>query len=308
MKTIPGFPFPAALGFCLVSALIAEAAPPSSADYALAASAIDGGGRRATSANYTNDGSAGLIAGISNVAIADQTAKHGYVAQLFDVIDFAVNGATPGVAETGTLQLAGWQILDDASLLRVPADLIAWAIVNGPLTGVSSAGVATAGVVFEDTPATVQGDFAGVGRQFAFTVQDSIADNFGSYAGDGLGDDWQVQFFGPDNPLAAPAENPDGDLHDNRFEFIAGLDPTDAASIFRLRIEEVPGQPGQKNLIFSPRLDGRTYTVKARPDLLTGAFAPLGSSATGDNGAERTVTDLDAAGAGKFYTVEIAKP
>jgi hypothetical protein len=30
-------------------------------------------------------------------------------------------------------------------------------------------------------------------------VLDTIADNFGSYAGDGIGDDWQVQYSGVDN-------------------------------------------------------------------------------------------------------------
>jgi hypothetical protein len=100
----------------------------------------------------------------------------------------------------------------------------------------------------------------------------------------------------------------DRDGQSNAFEYTAGLIPTDANSVFRLRLKTVPGQPGQKRVIFSPRLTDRTYTVKAKPSLLTGTFAPLGSSSFSDNAQERTVTDLSATGATKFYQVEIVKP
>jgi hypothetical protein len=75
-----------------------------------------------------------------------------------------------------------------------------------------------------------------------------------------------------------------------------------------LRLEAVPGQPSRRNVIFSPRLDGRTYTVKARPALESGSWQPLSTFSQSDNGAERTVTDLNAAGAKKFYRIEIARP
>ena len=87
-----------------------------------------------------------------------------------------------------------------------------------------------------------------------------------------------------------------------------GQEATRTASMFRVRIEAVPGEPGQMNIIFSPRLAGRTYAVKAKPDLLTGAFDPLTGSTFTDNGQERTVTDLNATGAAKLYRVEITRP
>jgi hypothetical protein len=181
--------------------------------------------------------------------------------------------------------------------------------VSGPIASIGTSGLATAGAVYQNTPASVQGVFAGHTGSLNFTVLETIADNFGAYAGDGLGDDWQVQYFGlPPNADAAPLVDPDGDGQTNALEFIAGLIPTDANSVFRLRIESVAGQPAQKNLIFNPRLTDRTYVVKARPSLLTGAFAPLGSSSFSDNAQERTVTDLSATGPAKFYQVEITKP
>ena len=125
------------------------------------------------------------------------------------------------------------------------------------------------------------------------SVSETISASFGSYAGDGLGDDWQGQYFGQNNPLAAPNADPDGDGQTNQFEFTAGLAPNDPASTFHLQIAPVAGQPSRKKVIFSPRLDGRTYIVEAMP-ALGGSWQPLTSSTQSDNGTERTVTDLAA--------------
>ena len=86
--------------------------------------------------------------------------------------------------------------------------------------------------------------------------------------------------------------------------------PLDANARFKLRIEAVPGQPGQRNIIFSPRLGDRTYIVTSKADLPGTTWAPLGSATFSDDVfvQERTVTDLDASGARKFYHVEITKP
>jgi hypothetical protein len=285
------------------------AGPRSSASYSIATDTADAGGRRTTSAGYTHDGSLGLIAGISHVAAPAETAKHGYIAQLFDVTGLVVNASSSDVHETATLQLAAWQLLDDATFLAVPATAVAWSVLSGPIAGIDASGLATAGAVYQSTSASVRGVFAGQGGSLNLTVRETIPDNFGAYAGDGLGDGWQVQYFGqPPNALAGPLVDADGDGQTNEFEFIAGLIPTNAGSVFRLRIEAVPGQPGRKKLIFSPRFPDRSYAVKAKPGLLAGAFEPLVSSTFADNGTERTVTDLAASGASQFYTVEISNP
>lgn len=288
-------------------AAAAHAGPRASTNYTVPADTADAAGRRTTSAAYTNDGSLGGIAGLSTVAAPAQTAKAGYVGQLYDVSGLAVNAA-PSVNETATLQLAAWQFLDDDSTLAVAANTVAWSVVSGPVTGIDANGLASAGIVAQSTPATVQGMSGGFTGFLNLTVLDTIADNFGSYASDGIGDDWQVQYFGTDNPLAAPGVDASGNGHTNLFKYIAGLDPLDPASRFKLRIEPVPGQPTQKRVIFSPLVAGRTYTVSAKATLSGGTFTPLGSITTSDDGDERTVTDLDASGAAKFYHVEIGKP
>jgi hypothetical protein len=288
--------------------LATRATERTSANYAIVAEATDAGGQRAASASYTHSASFGGIAGISIVAAPARSVKHGYLAQLFDVTGLVVNAAAPSVHEGATLQLAAWQLLDDATFLAAPAASVSWSVVSGPMVGIDASGLVTAGLVFQNTPATVQGILAGNLGSLNLTVLEAIGDNFGLYAGDGLGDDWQVQHFGEGNPLAAPALDPDGDGQTNAFEFIAGLTPTDAASVFRLRLESVAAQPTHKRLIFRPRFPDRTYTVQARPSLLTGTFAPLGSSTFSDSGDERTVTDQSAIGPAKFYRVEITKP
>ncbi len=294
--------------FLALLATAAHAGPRTSASYTIATETADAGGRRSTSASYKNDSSTGGVTGISTIASPAETAKQGYIGQLYDVTGLVVNSAALTVNETATLQLAAWQLLDDASLLAVSANSVAWGVVSGPITGISAAGLATAGTVYQNTAASVQGAFGGFTGTLNLTVLDTIADNFGSYAGDGIGDDWQVQYFGLNNPNAGPNVDFDGTGQTNLFKYIAGLNPLDVNSRFVLNIAPVSGQPSQKNLIFSPRFSDRTYVVKYRPDLTSGSWTTLTGTTQADNGSERTVTDPSATGPRKFYRIEITKP
>ena len=299
---------------CVAFSLLAGSAwagPRTSANYTITTDTVDAGGKRSSSAAYTNDGSASLVVGISAVASPAETAKAGYVGQLFDVSGLVVNSAAPSVNETATLQLGAWQLLDDASFLAVPAPSVSWGVVSGPITGISAGGLATAGVVSQNTPASVQGVFGGYTGSLNLTVLDSIADNFGTYAGDGVGDDWQVQYFGqPPNANAGPNVDADGTGQTNLFKYVAGLNPLDPNSRFTVKIAAVPGQLGQQKLIFSPLVltGGRSYVVNYRTDLTSGTWTALTGATQSDNGAERTVTDTSATGAKKFYRIEITKP
>jgi hypothetical protein len=289
-------------------AAAAQAGPRTSANYNVSTDTADAGGKRTISASYTNDASIGGIAGLSTVATPTDTAKHGYIGQLFDVTGLTITATTLNVNEGTTDQLAAWQALDDATFLAVPAASVAWSVASGPLGGISAAGVATAGIVFQDTAATAQGIYLGLTGTLGLTVKNVNLDNFGSYAGDGLDDAWQNQYFGLNNPNAAPAFDPDGDGQTNAFEFTAGLVPNNPASRFTLTIQSVPGQPAQKKLVLSPLVAGRVYAVKSRSILATGMWEPLTMTMESDEGSKRTVTDLNAVGPTKFYRVEITKP
>ena len=292
----------------LAAAGASQAGPRSSSDYSIPAETTDGGGTRTASASYTNDSSIGGVAGLSTVAEPAETAKVGYIGQLYEVAALQLAAAPATIDEGLTRQLTASQVFDDDSTLGVPAGEVAWSVLSGPLKGIDTVGLATAGKVYQDTAATAQGDHAGLTGTLSLTVLDVDPDNFGSYADDGLDDDWQVQYFGLNNPDAAPGLDPDGDQQDNTFEFTAGVVPTDPLSRFFLAIEPVSGQPEHKNLIFSPRFADRTYTVKFRPDLTPGSWDILPGGTIDDNGDERTVTDTSATEDKRFYRVEIERP
>jgi energy-converting hydrogenase Eha subunit B len=293
---------------CLLSAVSVQAGPRASANYCIAAENADSGGKRATSVSYSHDGSTGGITGVSSVVSPAQTAKQGYIGQLTEVtaLQIAVTPAT--VNEAGTCQLSAAALLDDQTTNTLSATSIFWSVQSGPLTGINSNGLVAAGTVYQNTAATAQGSYAGFTGTLGLTVLDTLSDNFGSYAADGLDDDWQAQYFGQDNPLAAPLLDPDGDGQNNAFEFTAGLVPTNPLSRFLLTIAPVPGQPGQKVLIFEPVVAGRTYVVKTSPDLSPTSWTSLSGGTVSENGSQRTVTDTSASEAKKFYKVEIVKP
>jgi uncharacterized delta-60 repeat protein len=282
---------------------------PGSTDYQKLAQAMDGGGSRGGSANYTHDGSTGGWAGLSTVASPSETAKHGYIGQLYDVTGLQLAATPATVNESATRQLTAAQVMDDATTLPVLASSITWSVQSGPLTGIDANGLATAGAVYQDTLATAQGAYAGATGSLGLTVLDTIPDNFGTYAADGIGDDWQHQYFGASNPNAGPSFDPDFDGHDNLFEFTAGLDPLSSTSRFLMINGRPADQPGRMSITIHPRLNDRTYTVKSSLTLGPGStWAPLTSFTVSDDGLTRTITDTNAVEGAKFYKVEITKP
>ena len=284
-----------------------------SGDYSITAESSDTGGGQLKGGPgdiYRVDASIGGTVGVSVAAAPAVTLKAGYIGQLYDVTGLTLTAASTSLNETATLQLGVRQALDDATFLAVPAASVAWSEASGPLTGISAGGLATAGLVYQAAAATAQGVYLGQTGTLGLTVLDSIPDNFGSYAADGVGDAWQVQYFGqPPNANAGPNVDFDGTGQTNLFKYIAGLNPLDPNSRFTLTVQSVPGQPAQKRLIFAPRLTDRTYTVTSKPGVAIGSYVPLANpSAPSDAGQQRTVTDLNASDPARFYRVEITKP
>ncbi len=100
----------------------------------------------------------------------------------------------------------------------------------------------------------------------------------------------------------------DGDGNSNYFEFIAGLVPTNAGSVFKISVSSVPGQSSQRAIVMSPIISGRTYTVKSSESLSPPTWISLSNPAVSDAGNVRTVTDTAATEAKKFYVIEISIP
>lgn len=279
-----------------------------SANYSILAEALDFGGRVANSASYRNTGSFGVVSAEPDLTPGTYVVSGGYVAELNEVIGLTLGAAQPTVNEGASVQLGAWQLLDHATYVAVNAAAITWGAAVSPIASIDANGLATAEVIYQDTPASVQGSYGGFSHSLDLSVRNVALDDFGMYAADGIDDSWQVQYFGRDNPRAGANEDPDGDSETNLFEYTAGLIPTDSSSVFRLRVESVPGEPGQKNLIFNPRLSGRTYLIEARLDLVDGTWQPISSTFETDNGSERTVTDVSAASARRYYRVKITRP
>lgn len=273
----------------------------SSDHYSLDPVIVDYGGLSGSSPSYrvdfsTSPGGAG--------SSASYAVRSGFVAAPGVVIGIELTAPAFTLDESGMLQLGGSLIFEDATTLPLAPGDITWSVQSGPLEGIDSGGQANASAVYQDEPAIVHGTYQTFSDDLELTVLDTAPDNFGAYAGDGLGDDWQFQYFGPDNPNAAPGHVSDGSGLTNLFKYTAGLVPNNAASKFFLNVQAVTGEPDQKDIVFSPSLTDRNYTLEFSSNL--SGWNPLGAPFAG-NGSTQTVRD-PAAGTRGFYRVLISKP
>jgi hypothetical protein len=132
--------------------------------------------------------------------------------------------------------------------------------------------------------------------------------------GDGIPDWWRAQYFGGNatntNSLSCTTCDADGTGQNNLFKYIAGLDPTNPASVFLLQIMGQSGQPTWQNLLFSPEVAGRTYTPLFSTDLVNGVWLPLTTyiGPVTNNGNQVTITDTNAIQPQEFYRLQISQP
>lgn len=97
------------------------------------------------------------------------------------------------------------------------------------------------------------------------------------------------------------AADPDMDMQDNTYEFVADTDPNSAASKFQFQVAN--GASGI-DLVFSPVSGARTYTVEFVGQIGQ-AFAPVTGGAVIDQGNIRTV-NVAADAPQRFYRVRIS--
>ena len=265
----------------------------------------DGGGLRTASASYTMDGSIGGIGGISSAASPAETLKAGYLGQLTEVSSVAVTGTPAQVTEYSTSQLSATAFMDDATVTPLAGSEIAWNSPAWPIQSISISGVATTLAVYANTPATVNGQFLGVSGSGSLLVLDSIPDNYGSYAGDGIPDSWQAQYFGVNNPQGvASATNSTG--HNNLYTYTADLNPNDPASIFA--VVAISNQPPNRVVCFKTASAGRVYRLLYATNLISGVWTNLpGATWTPGLDGQMSLNDTNAAAA-RFYRVQVQTP
>jgi hypothetical protein len=273
-------------------------------------STIDGGGLRTSSANYAMDNSIGGIGGISS-ASAD-TAKDGYIGQLTEVVSIVVTAQPNSVGVGSTTLLSGTATLDDSTVASLSGSDVAWTSPNEPypVASISGSGVLSPANVYALSSATVDGYYLGATSNTSLEVfaPDTV--------GDGIPDWWRQTYFGAatsTNTHDCATCDADGTGQDNLFKFVAGLNPTNPASVFALTVSPVAGQPTQMTLTYNPILIGfgQTYTVQFATSLVGAAYATLTTTSaltTNVPQAQVTVTDLSATQTQKFYRVNISLP
>jgi hypothetical protein len=122
---------------------------------------------------------------------------------------------------------------------------------------------------------------------------------------------WQIQYFGStNNAKAALSVDADGTGQNNLFKYVAGLDPTNPASVFVLTVAIAPNLLHWQNLLFNPVVGGRTYTPQLSTDLVSGIWMPLTTyvGPVTNDGNQVTITDTNAVWPQEFYRIDITYP
>ena len=201
----------------------------SSADYSLDPAVVDFGGLMASSADYAANSSASA----GGAAASDYYAlRSGYAGQLMDIIAMTLDGAGTVVSlnEQSSQQLAASLRFDDDTTASLAADRISWSVVSGPIAGISSSGLMTAGSVYQNTSAEVHAVYQSMAGTLQFSVVNTGDDDFGNYATDGLPDTWQVQYFGESGSQGGPIADGDSDGLNNLQEFAFGMNPSQGSA------------------------------------------------------------------------------
>lgn len=140
---------------CILAPLLAFAGQRASGNYAIN-DVLDGGGQPSSAPSYANAGSSGIIA-----TVAPTAAGGGFVGQLYTVTTVVLSADSTNVLAGSNVQLHAAANLDDGTALALAPTQLAWSVVSGPITTITSNGLATAGAVAQSTHATVRGDAFG---------------------------------------------------------------------------------------------------------------------------------------------------
>ncbi|MES2705812.1 MAG: hypothetical protein V4726_04340 [Verrucomicrobiota bacterium] len=220
---------PSLLAGLLFPCAVIQAAPQAaSSHYTNGPGIPDFGGGPGASASYSQVAGITETAGDSSSATAGPpvTARIGHIGQLYEITSLLITANPAALNEGGDSQLSAKALLDDLSVIPLTGTAVTWSVVSGPLFGISVTGGTTAENVSQPATATVRATYAGAQGTLTLTILDSIPDNFGTYAGDGIHDGWQTQHFGANPAQAGMNDDPDHDGVSNFLEYAFGMTPT----------------------------------------------------------------------------------
>ena len=169
---------------------------------------------------------------------------------------------------------------------------------------------------------SVAGNTSTAGRTGTITVAGilfTIVQQSGDTIGDGIPNWWRALYF-PNQPsgnssgshtnaVSCATCDANGTGQNNFFKYIAGLDPTNPASVFVVNISNT-NQPSQNSLIFLPLKLGRTYTPQFSTNLAGGTWLPLATyiGPRTNNGNQVSITDTNPIPPQEFYRIDITYP
>ncbi len=121
---------------------------------------------------------------------------------------------------------------------------------------------------------------------------------------DGLPDAWQIAYFGSTNaPNACASCDPDGDGLSNLQEYLAGTDPTNACSGFRITAITPAGADAR---VYFTSVGGKYYFLE-RCDYLGGAWTSIVTNIPGNDGVQWVKDIGGATRTIAFYRVRLSQ-
>lgn len=211
------------------------------------------------------------------------------------------------ISEGTSLQMTARLVYNTGGSAIIEPSRVQWRVNSVDPAFISNTGMLTASKVYKDTQITIHAVYAGYQGFIPAFIKNDQPDNYGSYAGDGVDDAWQVEHFGLDHPQAGPHSDPDGDGQSNLFEYTAGTSPRDRYSRFVLSVLGVPSNPAHRNIEIQPILTGRTYQLQYSQNLEIDSWKPIEAAPVGE-GSFRQFLDTGASAPSRFYRVVITKP
>lgn len=122
-----------------------------------------------------------------------------------------------------------------------------------------------------------------------------------------VSDEWKTNYFGSvTNADADPMADPDKDGMPNWMEFLAGTNPTNAASHLQFSGVRVTGEAGSALLQWNV-VPGRIYVVESCSNLVEGKWSAIQTN-TADAGPLGASVDVNRNGSCQFYRLRVQEP
>lgn len=122
-----------------------------------------------------------------------------------------------------------------------------------------------------------------------------------------VSDEWKTNYFGSvTNAYADPMADPDNDGVPNWMEFLAGTNPTNAASHLQFSGVRMTGEAGRALLQWNV-VAGRVYVVESCPDLVNGQWTAVQTN-TADTSPLGASIDVNKNGSCQFYRLRVQEP